>query len=209
MAALIHRWPLTANANDVVGSLNLTNNGSVTFSADGASFNGSNQWLSGTKTPPSNITMTIWVTSNAFAEYAAPFLFSNNEAVNRLGFSFNSYRLICELGAGQDIRTGNTEFTSANYPPNTPVLLTVTIKSGEQKLYRGNTLLASGTFANLGTVDTNFSIGRFGAYPTLYYWNGKLADARIYDYALTSSEISALAAAGPNPSSMVRLAQVF
>ena len=58
-SGLVHHWPLTSNANDVVGSLHLTNNNGVTFSELGAKFTAtSSQSLTATHTLPTSF---AWV----------------------------------------------------------------------------------------------------------------------------------------------------
>lgn len=59
--SLIHRWPLTENPNDVVGSLNMTNNGGVTFSSDGTLIDSTNKNLAFTRSAFIPATISIWV----------------------------------------------------------------------------------------------------------------------------------------------------
>ena len=90
------------------------------------------------------------------------------------------------------------EFTLANYPSTQKTLSVLTYDSATQKLayYRNDTKITEGNRVN-GTTVTSFAIGRYGLYNG-GYWKGLLADARIYDHALSQSEIDALYAAGPN-----------
>ena len=202
MGEPIHRWPLTENANDVVGSLNLTNNGSVTFSADGASFNGTNQWLSGTKTLPAAFSFATWVKIDDIGianQIAIAFCTSggNNDCGAILNFNGGA-KIRSYSGAMTYADSATSECVTGNYPTNQHVLLVSTYAANSQKVYRGAVNVVNGTAAVLGSIDTNFSLGRYGAYNG-FYLKGKIADARIYDYPLTASEIAALVAAGPNP----------
>ena len=55
------------------------------------------------------------------------------------------------------------------------------------------------SYSNAGTTgSTALSIGRLGSIST-GYWYGYLKDARIYNRALTSTEITTLYNNGPNP----------
>ena len=65
-------------------------------------------------------------------------------------------------------------------------------------MWRDSVLLVTGTVSLTGiTISSNFSLGRYGAY-TGGYWGGILADARIYDHALSAAEIARLTLQGPN-----------
>lgn len=197
MASLIHRWPLTVNANDSVGSLHLTNNGGVTFSQDGASFNGSSQWLSGVKTLPPQNTIVYWIKPNSYAGIQSPFLFTNS------GAPYGVY--------GLQLNTDGTTVVSAFYGDSTNKYTiagtydnsfatsssyTMLAFTSDTKVYKNTSLIGSGTA--MVTPDTHFAIGQAGLLNSQYF-NGIISDARIYDYAISASEISALAAAGPNP----------
>lgn len=195
MAALIHRWPLTVNANDVVGSLNLTNNGGVTFGPDGASFNGNSQWLSGTIVPPPIISMSIWVKHNAWGN-TAQMAWGGASSITQSGFFMQSEGAYLTHHSNSYLFVGS-ELNSTNFPSSSHVLIVMTYDGTTLKYYRGGNLIASADKTTNTTLQTDFYIGR---YSVGYYMNGKELDARIYDYALSAAEVSALAAAGPNPS---------
>ena len=95
--------------------------------------------------------------------------------------------------------TISNEANTVNYPTNKMTLTTMTYdKTTTQcSMYRNNILL--GTFSSTSTsnIRTSFAIGRIGAYSS-YYWYGTLADARIYDHALSSDEVNTLYSLGPN-----------
>ena len=194
--ALIHRWPLTENANDIVGGLNLTNNGTVAFSAEGASFNGSSQWLSGTKTMPASGSITAWVKCLSVDKIRSVLMVtdSSNSYSNGISIStkLNGYW-------NQNMLSGNTDVTSALYPSTSHVFVAVTAnQSGTTTtiaVFRNGIKDGEGS----GTVNVRNSvlaIGRWGSYNG-HYFHGYIQDTRIYDHALTQSEISALYADGP------------
>lgn len=193
--AITNRWPLTSafGARDVVGGIDLTNNGAVTFSDDGASFNGTNQWLSGTKTLPAAFSMSVWAVSTVSGgamigtcNTAAPYGQTNIFTVNT-----DLRGQLC--GSGQYMNAVGMWTASS-----TPRLIVYTKTSGGAcTLYLGNSAVATGTYAT-ETQSPNFAIGRNGTNNSGYL-TGKILDARIYDHALAPGEITALASRGPWP----------
>lgn len=196
--ALIHRWPLTANAIDIVGGLETTNNGSVTFDAtNGASFNGSNQWLNCTKLIPGICSMSIWIKPKVYGSFPGIF----GAATSDLDYVRGIYISVKSLLYQADrniILTVENEFTSTNYPSTAFTLICMTnntLISG----YRNTTLVGSRSSSTGGYYTNSLSIGRLGAYTgSQYYFNGNMLDARIYDHVLSTDEIAALVSAGPN-----------
>lgn len=197
---LIHRWPLTSNANDIIGTLHMTNNGSVTFSENGASFNGSNQWLSCTKTRPSQFTMMSWITPVNFSARRSAFSACNADGAPASAWGWYDGELtamnVMACSISQYIYIAN-ELNTNNYPTNNKTLSVVTYNGVTLTAYR-NELQIGATSCSAATGSTSLSIGRIGAYPD-GYWYGTIADARLYNRALTANEISILAGNGPNP----------
>ena len=203
MASLINRWPLTANANDVVGSLNLTNNGTVTFSADGASFNGSSQSLSGTKSAPAAFTLTVWVEPTSWANAPSP-MAAYTSSNNGWGFEASSGAMHYQTYYTSSQLSVSSEFNSTNYPNNsfTLMVMTCTGATGTITGYRNGTQVGQGASSSLSS-STQFAIGMLGGSGGQYF-TGKIKDARIYDYPLSSAEIAALYALGKNPAATPR-----
>lgn len=202
--ALVNRWPLIADANDVVGGLNLTNNGGVTFDGDGAHFNGSNQWLSGTKTIPSSVTMSVWITPVNFSARRSVLVMTGDGGDDCIGWvslsnNITTMALCCGSGATGGYLSISSELNITNYPTDRKTLSVVTLDRTQNlfSVYRNSTLL--GTFTRSANLSgTYLAIGRFGAYATDGYWYGTLMDARIYDHALSQEEVVKLYNNGPN-----------
>ena len=197
--ALIHRWPLTSGSEDVVGGLVTTNNGGVTFDSNGGHFNGSNQWLSFTKTRPASYSMSIWVQPVALDNRMAPFTGSDIVGRNSSvwGFSTTSTSALRVFSCSEIFLEISSEMTDVKYPPGAMTLMAFTFENGNILYYRNMNNVASTVISGYGSGANTVSIGRCGAYNG-FYWKGLLADARIYDHALSQSEIDALYAAGPN-----------
>jgi hypothetical protein len=80
--------------------------------------------------------------------------------------------------------------------------------NGTKSLYLDGTLVASGAgkYKPLRTSPSPLTIGAGGDVGTNYFFNGKLDEAAVYDYALSLDQIRAhYAAAVPEPSSLVML----
>ena len=196
MASLIHRWQLTENANDSVGTLHLTNNGSVTFGADGASFNGSSQWLSGTVTIPPTGTLSIWVVPTAWTGTRCVSGWLNTLGDNGMGVQGNSSWFPTKMGAFNYANSGNygyiesRVFNSTNYPSDVPTL--ILFKWDSTTIYlRDNNGTELSSVRGVAASVSDFSIGRLGSYNSLF-WSGAINDCRIYDYKTSSAEDAAL-----------------
>ncbi|MDD3263473.1 MAG: hypothetical protein PHT94_01095 [Candidatus Nanoarchaeia archaeon] len=187
--ALIHRWPLTKNANDVVGGLHLTNNGTVTFSVDGASFNGSNQWLSGTKSIQT-LSFSLWVKfSTAKTQIAFGFCGANYNS--GLGTKLENPVILYGNGGYINSMT-SVDISDGRFHC---VVVTRNAASTSHALFIDGVQRA-GTSHSF-TMDSNFAIGRLGSNNDWYY-AGVAADARIYDNVLSESEALELYTMGPN-----------
>jgi len=208
MASLVNRWPLTENANDVVGSLNLTNNGTVTFGADGASFNGSSQWLSGTKTVPATFTLSTWIKVVSMPATAlCPMTWGETNGANCVGFYLqNGGNEYCFESNGLCYQS---TAATPTYSSTTHTNIIVTYDGSTVRYFRGGTEISGAQIGGTTTRSTNFSIGRYGVdTSTNFYLNGAEKDARIYNGPLAPAEITAIVAAGPNPGTVtLRLAQ--
>lgn len=190
---LLHRWPLTENANDAVGALHLTNNGSVTFSAGGASFNGSSQWLSGVLEYRQPFTLTAWIKPSAWTN--APIAAANANGSKQWGLSTYGGKLYGVFG-GLNIQ-GQT-FDGAHFPDNVNTFVCIASDGAiAHKLFCGATKYES-TDAFTAEGSDDFSIGRDGALAN-YYFAGLVLDVRFYSHCLSDADIAALYAAGPNP----------
>ena len=189
--ALIHRWPLTENANDVVDGLHLTNNGTVTFSVDGASFNGSNQWLSGTKSIQT-LSFSIWVKFST-AKTQIAFGFCGANYTDGLGTILENPVILYGNGGYIEIKT-SVDISDGQFHC---VVVTRNAASTSHALFIDGVQRA-GT-SNSFTMASNFAIGRLGSNNDWYY-AGVAADARIYDHVLSEAESLDMYADGPNGS---------
>ncbi len=108
-----------------------------------------------------------------------------------------SYQLVC---SGQ-------AYNSVNFPAGVWKHLAVTYSGSSVSFYNNGQLIryVAQTVSGAGNSQP-FSIGRFGAYsgPTKFYFNGTIDEVKIYNRALTDSEIQAEYNLG-NPSSDIIL----
>ena len=204
--ALLHRWPLITNAVDIVGGLTLTNNGTVTFSNNGASFNGTNQWLSGLVSRPTAWSMTTWITPVDFSARRCPGMAINSagDGDAAWGLWFTKHKTLTTMSVhAADSDSTNyidvpNELSTTNYPTNKKTLCVATYCNTTLKVYRNSILLQTVTGITPAIGSTDFSIGKMGANSEgLMY--GTIADFRIYAAELTEYNVATLSAAGPNP----------
>lgn len=194
--ALISRFPLTTNGNDVVGTNIATNQGGVTFSSSGARFYSmySTALTYSFSSPPSGaMSMSIWIRPLSLNGEIGIFNFTGNT------ISYSESRGLYTSGSSLHYfpltSPATSEFTSSNYPSNSYTLMVVTIKAnGAVNGYRGNTLVKSSS-APITAPVTTLKIGMCG---TGMYFDGYMKDARIYNHELSSSEIADLVSAGPD-----------
>lgn len=198
--ALINRFPLTTDGNDVVGGLVATNNGGITFSpTSGANFNGTTQWLSYIVSRSSGaFSMSVWVKPSNFTTSSFQGIFSSASvsAGNARGISTYLGMTYVYTGGGNSGHTANTEWTITNFPSSIFTLMVVTYDGTTAKIYRNNINTFTGTVVD-GVIDSNLSIGRFGS-GSSYFYSGNCLDARYYSHVFTTAEITTLVLAGPN-----------
>jgi hypothetical protein len=196
---LVNRWPLTANANDVVGSVHLTNNNGVTFSADGAAFNGTNQYLSATHSRSTTAwTLSMWV--KPFATSVSTVLCSSTSN----GWGFRSVTtpgtLFIAMDNSNDVHyiQVESEYTEEKFPNTvfTHILATHDRGATTGKYYRNGSLVATKTNTVPGTPSTAFSLGASAT--GLLFWKGNIKDVRYYSRVLSAAEVAQLTANGPN-----------
>ena len=204
--ALIHRWPLTENANDVVGGLNLANNGGVTFSNYGGLFNGSSRKLTAMSSfSGSSLSICCWVKplshTGSGNGHCVSMDFFNDSSANKgvaiqLRDSTDGKSRAC-LNAVKAV--SSLTYNSTYYPTNSFTYVAVTWDGTTVELFWGNSQIASAaqSVAPSGSV---CALGGFGGFDGAYtgYYDGYMIDARVYDHNLSQSEIDALVAAGPD-----------
>lgn len=198
---LLNRWQLLANAIDSAGSAHLTNNNSVTFSTEnGALFNGTNQYLSGTVPRSTSAwTLSMWIKPTAIVTTATQHICCGTGVT--FGFavlSSNSFYIMFENTNNTYNLTVTSEYTAAKFPTSafTHVLATHDRTAKIGKYYRNGTLVATKNPTVPGTSVTNFSLGAPQSAST--FWGGNIKDVRHYSRVLSDAEIATLASNGPN-----------
>ena len=186
---------LTSNANNGA----LVNMTSANWNSGGYfDFNNSYVQLPGVLTfGSSSYTISVWVNFDSLG--------LQQEIISSYG-NINNGFLIDHTGS-DNIRYYNTGGTNLSISSgnNTAIvgtwqLWTVTMDRSSAtnvaKIYLGSVVKSSASGTNLGT--TNGSNPQIGSYPGgNLYLDGKVSKARIYDTALTQSEIQALVTEGP------------
>lgn len=201
-SGLTNYLPLTSDANDTIGSLNMTNNNSVTFSSAGARFqSASSQYLSATITWPSVFTWVIDIKIDSGKYFYLGNQASDGKYACSLGpcvggdtkIKVNSPRYSDYGGQPAVIDIGYSltdglyhtfALVGYNYAPvPNGVNMGVLFCDGE--------CVGGCAFFQQATLSTAFSIGRPGA-TTSGYGDGYARDFRAYNRILTIDEIRRL-----------------
>lgn len=192
---LVNRWRLNENTNAIVGASHLTNNGTVTFSADGASFNGSNQWLSCVGVWPAAFTISFWCKYIIEGQLTPFGILSSGNSLFTAFTVASDVNLYCNTN--QHIYSGKS---CADNAWHLFAATGVSANSGSWSFFLDGVACGTATFTQYGgsVLPNAFSIGRLGAYDG-WYFAGNVLDARIYGRTLLSDEMVFLYRNGPNP----------
>lgn len=206
---LISGWPLLANANDYIGSNNLTNNGSVTFSGSGGSFNGSSQWLSIASPtgllPTSNTARSIsfWTNSTSLSGFPTPFGYGNNTTTGQqVVYELDSATPVLDVGGGSAASFSATVNTSTLYNwiityPGTGTTFTV--------YQNGSSVGTPNPGSTINTITgSGLAIGRREATAGQYF-SGTIRDVYYWTKVLSSTERSEIYNSG-TPNTLVAAA---
>jgi hypothetical protein len=196
-------YPFNGNANDAAGTLNGTVNGAILTpdrfgNANSAySFDGIDDVISFSGIPMSNtdnFTIMAWVNPALF-DPANQF----NKMIISLGPGSNGYNL--GMGNGSGSGAGNqlsalynlvAWINSGTFFPtiNTWYHVALVRDNGTTKFYFNGTQSPNTTTASPNSFSSGFQIGGQGFDPT-HYWNGKIDEVKIYNVALTPSQVQA------------------
>ena len=193
-SGLVHHWPLTNDANDVVGNLHLTNNNSVTFSAAGALFvAASQQSLTATHSLPNSF---AWVCDFNIGS-AGRFTLGN--ANSNILYSLNM--VVNEASDDKTVLVGTRTTTALNftalvhnYRDALPHRLIFNVMADYDSrrigiLYVDNPIPLGAIVHESGlTPSTSFAIGKRGA-KNEWFGDGYVKDLMEYDRALLVPEI--------------------
>jgi hypothetical protein len=155
-----------------------TNSGSIVF-------NGTNQYVTGSITTINSWSMCLWYLSTDITSQAVFYPFSGTASATGLGFggtfsvdTFNRWYFF----------DGTSSFSSSNTAVTTNVWynLVVTKSSTTYNLYTNGTLSLTGTGVDLAL--TQYNLGRRGNGE--WYAKGNIAQASIYNLALTADEVN-------------------
>lgn len=193
-SGLIHRYPLTADANDVVGTAHLTNNNSVAFSSEGAAFvRGSSKSLTVTMTQPTAFTWSLWF------KVPAPGAGENHCLVG-IATSVVGQRLFAEIVPTYSLSVDAQQVGAIIRPLVDTMrwrhLIVEGYKNGDSPnefhAFVDGVCLVSSRYDSTGlSITDKLALGRVGDYNGDYL-TGNLRDFRIYDRQLTAAEVMTL-----------------
>lgn len=202
-------YEFEGNANDTGGNYNGTAT-DVTFPSgyigQSAAFNGSSSKVSFTspiETTNTDFSISLWFNlSAAFSSGNQTILGSDSNvappALIRLSYtSANSYRIIVERAYGSGIYySSSSGYSASTINPNTWYHLTVTYDASDSSraiIYLDTTLQNNKNLTSLAneTVTTSQAFGQYRN-NAIQGFNGKIDQVRIFNKALSSSEVTTL-----------------
>lgn len=207
---LVGWWKLNGNPNSDVGAYNGTVVGATPTTGQNGqansaySFNGTNAYISipaGFADFSGGLTVSVWANPSASNNYARFMDFGNGQQNNNILFTRSGTSANTEL----DVVNGtNPSYLASIISTTNPIvnsqwkLYTATIApSGAITLYANGASIQSSTGASLPAIVTRTSnyIGRSN-WPGDAYYAGALDDLRVYNRALSGSEVLQLFNAG-------------
>jgi len=197
---LIGWWKLDGNTDTAVGSNNATNinatpaSGQNGLANTGYFFNGSSAWLNfGNSTVFNNseLTLSAWI-KPANISGTLQIIGKELQYKTALSGSGGLYILVGSVGTGW---TTNVIYPAPGIVANSWAFVAMTVSSSAAtaKLYVNGSMIGSTSITPITIYNTNPLLG--GAYtqtPGNSQFNGTMDDLRIYNRALSASEISTL-----------------
>ena len=147
---------------------------------------------------PTSWTITGWIKPTSIANNGIIFSVdtggSNNNAWGVYGNSGNILSLYVSSGSDTQIFQIAGEYTAVNYPSTSWTFISGTINGTTISYYRNGNLIASTPQTiSMGGTPYKISIGKYGEYTgSGYNFPGSIDDVRIYNRALSPTEIRKL-----------------
>ncbi len=213
-ANLIHRYSFTSDASDSVGTEHGTLLGGASISGGAVTLNGSGAYVdlpNGLISSLTSMTVETWLTDNSSGTWSRIFDFGNSSGGEDVPGSGTQYIFVSPQAGGGQLRLGitvgsgeqNVDWAGTRLPVGTlkHVVLTMDGVTQTARFYVdgvqvGENLALTLTPADLGFTLNNW-IGRsqFSADP---YLNANITEFRIYDGALTATQVQQSFAYGPD-----------
>ena len=200
-----HHWPLTADLNDAVGSLNGTNNG-VTFESDavrgpvayfdGAGYANLPSFINGL----TEMTTSVWFRMDEAQVWARIYSFGKGDQTDP-----KDVMMVIPVSGNENmfrftLKPVGDQWYDVDFPASlvdiqldTWYYSTIVLKPDSIIIYHdGVQIFAESGYANpFGTMDDSENALGKSFWPD-GMWKGAMSDLRIYDEALTESEVAAL-----------------
>ena len=200
-------YPFNGNANDASGNgYDGTPSGGVTYTADrfgnpnsAVSFDGINGLIT---TPQLNfagsttVSVSLWLKANVQAQSPATYYLAIDNTAFGVAHSYYPYPQpgLNQIGFG--VQSGTTPGTAGGYiTPGNWYHFVGTYDGTTIRAYINGSLIQQTSLS--GPMNNPNSPLNFGSLsPSPYYWNGSLDDVRVYNRALTGSEVTQLYGGG-------------
>jgi len=193
LPSLIHRWKFedtsTTTAVDSIGSADGTINGATyvpgIVSANALEFDGTDDSVSslGVQDLSSGFSITFWQRSPSQSDTTIIQLRANNEMFIRRQSGFIGFNIIDGSGNNVGVDSDSTlDYSNEQF-------IAATWDGGTMKIYSNNSEDGSAPQDGMDSQFTEDSIGNNEVINSRHF-EGVLDDVRVYDRALTSSEVS-------------------
>lgn len=190
-------YPSDSLVDSINSGHNMTLFNKPTYNSDNGGyfdFNGSNQFLAGPNYSAldqitNQLTIQTWIKTDALSQFGHFFEKGNVNTQYSL-FQENSnivFRTKPSSGSYTSLLV-----SSSNIDTNNWWCITATYDGVNKKIYINDTLKGTESFtSNLATSNNGMSIGKYGGATgsSGYYYNGKISSVRVYNKALSSTEI--------------------
>ena len=156
------------------------------------SYNGSNSWLESSTSAAydsQTITMECWCYPNSLNQYG--FLFEKGAVNSQYSMFLNQGNVFYFRTIGGTINNQDLSFTTTTYlTVNAWNHIACTYNGSSKVIYVNGVQIA--TVAASGTLNTgqiNQYIGKYGAAGNNYPFNGRIAESRVYNIALSAAQV--------------------
>ena len=156
------------------------------------SYNGSNSWLESSTSAAydsQTITMECWCYPNSLNQYG--FLFEKGAVNSQYSMFLNQGNVFYFRTIGGTINNQDLSFTTTTYlTVNAWNHIACTYNGSSKVIYVNGVQIA--TVAASGTLNTgqiNQYIGKYGAASNNYPFNGRIAESRVYNIALSAAQV--------------------
>ncbi|MEA2036686.1 MAG: LamG domain-containing protein [Nanoarchaeota archaeon] len=194
LVAAYNMEPVDGEVIDISNNLNTgTIHGGAVATLDGISFDGVDDYVEKDSAPVTDYpyTLTSWVNTSTSATRSISLWVGDKDQGDEwgcIGIESDNKALFFRRAAATDELTGTTDIDDGKWH----FVVGVATSATDVELYVDGVSEGTSSVSKLATGWDRVSIGRAGDSSPALYWNGELGEQRIYNKALSQSEVEAL-----------------